>query len=422
MTFGLRIRLSAMMFLEFFVWGAWVTVLSDHLKAIELDSRTTTIYGLLGLASIFMPILAGQVTDRMVATQKFLGVAHIVGGGGLILAAVTANYTMIFIGMLVWSLAFAPTISLTNSLAFSHMKDPEKDYSLIRTFGTIGWIASNWVLGQWRSIESLKIGGNDCLYLAAAAAIAMGLFCFNLPNTPPAKTGVSPFAFAKAFGLLKNMRVTVFLLVSFVAGTILWFYFPVVGPFLGDLGTSAENSPRIQSLGQVFEILTMLALPWFLKYMGPRKVLMLGMVAFALRNLIFMIGAPFWLVAASCSLHGASFVFFFVVGFIFIDAVAPKDIKGSAQGLLSMVVFGFGVWLGNMFSGEVKGWATTGNAVNWSKYFAVPLALSVLCAVVFLLTFPKGSMKEAAGGAPAPAEPAPAPAPAAPGGPDATAS
>lgn len=414
MAFNLRIRLSAMMFLEFFVWGAWVTVLSGHLKTIGLSSeQSNSIYGLLGWASIFMPIIGGQITDRWFATQKFLGIAHLVGGAGLILAAVTSSYGMVFIGMLVWSLAFAPTISLTNSLAFSHMKDPEKDYSLIRTFGTIGWIASNWLLGQWRATETIRIGGNDCLYLAAGAALIMGLFCFSLPNTPPAKSGVSPFAFARAFGLLRNMRVTVFLLVSFVAGMILWFYFPVIDPFLKDLGTSPENSPRIQSLGQISEIVCMLALPFFLKKIGPRTILILGMGAFALRNLIFMIGAPYELVAGACFLHGASFVFFFVVGFIFIDAAAPKDIKASAQGLLSLVVFGCAVVAGTWFSGKVMTWVTTDTGVNWRLFFAIPLALSVICAVVFLLTFPKGSMKEAVGEPvpepPAPVEPEPQP-------------
>jgi len=318
----------------------------------------------------------------------------------------TKSPTMIYTGMLNWSLAYAPTISLTNSLAFSHLKDPEKDYSLIRTFGTIGWIASNWILGLWRD-SGMKIGGEDCLYLAAAAAVIMGLFCFILPHTPPAKSGVSPFAFARAFSLLLNPRILVFLIVSFVAATILWFYFPMIGPFLGDLGVSAENSPKIQSLGPIFEILAMLSLPWLLKRYGPRKLLILGMAAFAIRNLVFVIGWPTALVAASCALHGPSFAFFFVVGFIFIDAAAPKDIKGSAQGLLGLVVFGLGAWLGTMIAFKVKAFytvtaeATAAGAatevVQWSKFFLVPMILAVVCAAVFMLTFPKGSMKDAAG-------------------------
>jgi len=312
--------------------------------------------------------------------------------------------------MLVWSLTYAPTISLTNSLTFSHIKDAEKDYGPIRFFGSIGWIVAGWMLTAWRSTESLKIGGNDCLYLAGGAAVLMGLFCFTLPDTPPAKSGVSPFAFAKAFALLLKPRIAVFLAVSFVGGMVLQFYFTPAGTYLEYLKTDPNYISTVLSIGQIFEMAAMLSLPFFLKKYGPRNVLFLGMMAFAIRNLVFAIGWPYWLVAASIGLHGISFVFFFVVSFIFIDAVAPKDIRASAQGLLTLIVFGFGNWLGNILEAKAEGWFTPpGGSLIWWKFFTLATVLSALCAVVFLLTFPKGSMKDAAG---APAEPAPAPAPA----------
>ncbi len=402
MSFGLRFRLSAMMFLEFFVWGAWVPVLSVYMEKIRgwAADDTTAIYGLMGLASIFMPIIAGQITDRIVATQKFLGIAHLIGGCGLFLAAWTTNFTWFYIGMLIWSLTYAPTIALTNSLAFTHIKDPERDFGPIRFFGTIGWIIAGFTLTAWRKIEFLSIGQYDCLYLAGGAAIIMGFFCFFLPDTPPTRTGVSPFAFLKAFSLLKKPRITIFLLVAFVGGMILQFYFARSGPYLTnpELNTKDSDLPWITSIGQWFEMIAMLSLPLFLKKLGPRWVLFLGMMAFAVRNLVFSLMGPYWLVVGSISLHGVSFVFFFVVSFIYMDMVAPKDIKGSAQGLLTLIVFGFGVWLGNMLVGEVQGWFTLDDGtVQWSKFHLVPLGMSILCAVIFILTFPKGSLKEASG-------------------------
>jgi nucleoside transporter len=404
---GLRARLSAMMFLEFFVWGSWITVLGVYMDGLGFGAHRGDIYGLLGLASIFMPMIAGQITDRLFATQKFLGIAHLIGGAGLLLAAMAKadSYWLLYTGMLVWSLTYAPTISLTNSLAFSHMKDPEKDFGLIRVFGTIGWIVGGLALSFWRNIEALKIGGNDCLYLAGGAAILMGLFCFSLPDTPPARTGVSAFAFVKAFSLLKNPRISTFLLVSFVGGLVLQFYFNPAGTFLKAIGTDEKNLPWMLGIGQAFEILAMLALPWFLKTYGPRNVLFFGMLALALRNLVFALGQPYALVAASIGLHGISFVFFFVVGFIFIDMVAPRDIKASAQGLLTLIVFGFGFWLGNIFETSVEGWfSKPEGGTDWAKLFLVPTVISAACAVVFMLTFPKGSMKETSG---APATPEP---------------
>jgi nucleoside transporter len=408
MTLGLRIRLSAMMFLEFFIWGAWVTVLNVYIgnlgkqvnaSAETVAATTNTVYGLMGLASIFMPIIAGQITDRWVPTQIFLALAQLAGGAGLILAAVAGDFSQLKLGMLIWALAYAPTISLTNSLAFTHIKDAEKDFGAIRVFGTLGWIASNWILSAWRYVPDIKIGGNDCLYLAGAASILMGLFCFGLPHTPPAKSGVSPFAFARAFSLLGKPRVAVFLLVSFGVGVAFYFYFTLGGNFLKHLGASEENIPLLQSIGNFSEIAAMLALPWCLKKWGVRTVLFLGALFGALRYAIFALGEPYGLVVASLFTHGFFFTFFFVVGFIFIDSVAPKDIKASAQGLLTLVVFGFSNWIGNNYViGAVqKHFTVEGQPTPWTPIWLTVAVVTFIGAVIFLVTFPKGGMKEASG-------------------------
>jgi nucleoside transporter len=403
MTPGLRIRLSAMMFLEFFVWGAWFPALGVHLLkptdqgGLGLDAaQNGTIYGLLWLASIFMPLIAGQITDRIVPTQMFLAVAHLVGAAGLFLAARAGSYSELYLGILTWALVYAPTISLTNSLAFSHLKDAEREFGQVRMFGTLGWIAAGTVLWFWRSkIRGGDFTGNDCLYLAGGTSVAMAVFCLSLPHTPPARSGVSPFAFLEAVSLLKNPRIAVFLLVCFLVGTELPFFFNLTPPFLVHIGALEENVTALMSIGQWAELFTMLALPWLLVKLGPRKTLFLGVLAWPARYLIFALGQPYQLVVGSIALHGLCFVCFFVVAFIYIDSVAPKDIKSSAQGLLTLVVYGFGMWLGSKFSSVVHEYFTADDrTVNWTGVFLVPSVLTIVCALVLFATFPRGSMQE----------------------------
>jgi len=400
-----------MMFLEFFVWGAWYSVLAVHLLKPTGEgglgfsgTQITYLYGLLALASIFMPMVAGQITDRWVPNQIFLSVAHLVGGVALLWVAASTEYATLEKGILIWSLCYAPTISLTNSLAFSHLKDPERDFGLIRVFGTIGWIAANGGIVAWRYLRGGAVQGNDCLYVSGASGIIMAIYCLTLPHTPPARSGVSPWAFLKALKLFRDPRIAVFLLISFVVGTELPFYFTLTGNFLKHLGADERNLPWLMSIGQGAEILTMLALPYFLKRFGPRKTLFIGVLAWPIRYLVFALGQPYLLVLASLALHGVCFVFFFVVAFIYIDSVAPKDIKASAQGLLTLIIYGFGMWLGNVFTGEVQEYFTTPQGaenfltatkeINWTGVFLVPSVLTILCAVVLFLTFPRGSIKE----------------------------
>lgn len=407
MTPGLRIRLSAMMFLEFFVWGAWFPALGVYLLKPTADgglgldaTQNGTIYGLLWLASIFMPLIAGQVTDRIVPTQMFLTAAHLIGAAGLFYAARAGSYGQLYLGILTWAIAYAPTISLTNSLAFSHLKDAEREFGHVRLFGTLGWIAAGTALWVWRRwVTGGEFTGNDCLYLAAGTSVAMGIFCLFLPHTPSARSGVSPFAFLKALSLLRNPRIAVFLVVCFLVGTELPFFFNLTPPFLVHLGTLEENVTAFMSIGQWAELFTMLALPWLLLKFGPRKTLFIGVIAWPARYLIFALGQPYWFVVGSIALHGLCFVCFFVVAFIYIDSVAPKDIKSSAQGLLTLVVYGFGMWLGSKFSSVVHEYFTAADkTVNWTGIFLVPSVLTIVCALVLFATFPRGSMQEVSAG------------------------
>lgn len=407
MGFGLNVRLSAMMFLQYAIWGAWAPVLwpylTDKVHGLGMtDPQAAIIFSLLPLAQILAPFTGGQIADRWIPTQIFLAIAQLIGGAFLILAAKASGFSNMLLLLAVFSLVYAPTLALTNSLAFHHMKD-EKNFGFIRVFGTLGWIVAGWVLWQWREQGWLP-GTADCLMLAGFASIIMGVFCFFLPHTPPAKDkATDPLAFREAFVMLKNPNFLVFMIIAFVVTTELQFYYGPTGGFLQNaLLIDYSDISRTMSVAQIAEILGMAAfLPLALKKLGVRKTLAIGVIAWPLRYIVFA-AAPYGpleimrpLVVASLTLHGIGYAFFFVASQVFVDMVAPKDIRASAQSLLSFFTLGIGTVLGTYFTGYIMAvFNPSANVLNWTKVFLVPCALTVACAIAFLLFF-KDPEKEA---------------------------
>ena len=412
MTWGIRIRLSMMMFLQYAVWGAWAPVLWPYLvnpspQGLGMTSpQAAFIYGLLYLACILAPFTGGQIADRWVPTQWFLGVVHLLGGVFLLFASKAQDFPGMAWMMAGYSILYAPTLALTNSLGFHHIKD-EKLFGTIRVFGTIGWIVAGWILTLWRKIGTPP-GTSDCLMLAGLLSLVMGLFCFFLPHTPPAKEEASdPLAFREAFVLLKNRNFLVFMIIAFVVTTELQFYYLPTADFLNKaLGIAQENIPLTLTTAQIAEIIAMaFFLKLALRRWGIRKTLALGVIAWPLRYIVFAFGPigpveimrP--LVVASLALHGLGYTFFFVVSQIYVDMVAPKDIRASAQSLLTLVTLGIGNWLGTQFTGWImKIFNPTADVQAWTKVFLVPCALTVACALAFLLFF-KDPEKEKSVGA-----------------------
>ncbi len=408
------LRLGVMMFLEYAIWGAWTPVLALYLqKELGFDgAQTGHIYSLLWLACILSPFIGGQIVDRWVPTQWFLAAMHFVGGFALWQSAQARTFEALWPWQLVYALAFAPTLALTNSLAFKHLTNNERQFGAVRVFGTIGWIVAGLLLGFWRKGLVVPAWGSqaDCFVLAAAFSMAMGAWCLLLPHTPPTRDAESPWAFLKALRMARDLRFLAFLMISFVVTTELQFYYMLSAPFLNDLGITADNVPIVKDLAQGAEILVMfVALPLLLPRLGFRRTLAIGVLAWPVRYVIWALvawaGDPVWLVVASLTLHGVCYVFFFTVSQVYVDNVAPRDIRHSAQALLTLVTLGFGNYLGTHFTGWIQdtfthpGLDTLGRAVldattgqpekvtEWHLVFAVPIAVTVLCAIAFFAFF-----------------------------------
>ena len=402
MALNLRLRLGAMMLLQYVVWGAWAPVLSAYLQnTLHFTGwQTGALMALLPLACIISPFVGGQIADRWVSTQKFLGGAHLLGGLALLQLSRQTGYSSFWVWMLVYCLLYAPTLPLTNSLAFHHMRNAERDFGSIRVMGTIGWILAGWGLAYWRSAPSLTVAGvSDSLLLAGAASLALGLFCFALPRTPPSKSE-NPWAFLAALKLLRSRNFAIFMGISFVVVTELQFYYVLTAPFLEYIGISSKRLPAVMTVAQLAEIIAMAGLlPIFLPRLGVRKCLAIGVIAWPIRYAIFAIGQPVWLVVASLAMHGLGYTFFFVVGQVYVNAVAPRDIRASAQSLLTLITLGLGNFLGAYFAGWVQDHFTTATAtakvINYTGVFLVPCDLTVACALAFLIFFKEdGSMQQ----------------------------
>jgi len=393
-----------MMFLQYAIWGSWAPVLSAYLQnnlgfnGVQLG----IIFSLLPLATIVSPFIGGQFADRWFPTQKVIAVLQLLGGIILILIANTTAFGPMVWLMLFYSLVYAPTLALTNSIAFVNLKNSEKEFGAIRVWGTIGWIAAGWALTGWRlmakSPEGIAMKG-DVLLVAGVFSLIMGVFSFFLPNTPPQKSGNKPWAFLEALKMFKDKNFLIFAVISFVVATELQFYYVLTSPFLtsAKIGVSQKSIGAVMTIAQVAEIFVMaFMLSWALKKFGMRRTLTLGILAWPIRYIIFVIGQPSWLVIASLALHGFCYVFFFTAAYIYVDNIAPKDIRASAQGLIATIILGFGNFVGSLFCGWIQNTFTTtavnaaGEAIttiDWTKTFLVPTALTILCLVIFLAFF-----------------------------------
>jgi len=392
---GYKIRLSFMMFLQYAIWGAWAPVLSEYLINTLGFSGTQVgiIYSLLPLATIISPFLGGQIADRYFPTEKVIAFLQLSGGGILIYTSFVSDYSTMMWLIFLYSLLYAPTLALTNSIAFINLKDSEKEFGVVRVWGTIGWIIAGLILAGWRiladSQQVLALRG-DTLMLAGIFSLIMGFQSFGLPHSPPKKEVKKPWAFLEAIKMLKDKDLAIFFGITFIVATELQFYYILTAPYLTSqtIGINPSVVSGVMVIAQAAEIIVMaVLLPFFLPKFGIKKTMIIGVLAWPARYIIFVIGQPAWLIIASLSLHGFCYVFFFTAAFIYIDKVAPKDIRASAQSLIAIVTLGLGNFLGSIFAGWIQTLFTDVDLTNWRGVFMVPSVLTIVCAVAFILLF-----------------------------------
>ncbi len=363
-----------MMFLQFFVWGAWYVTAPLYLGKIGFSGTDLGLtYSVGPIAAIISPLFVGMVADRFFPTEKVLGALHILGGILMASSTLLMNpndpgtpfaINMIFFGH---TLCYFPTLALTNSLAMQHIQDSEKEFPIIRVFGTIGWIVANLVLSWvgWDTRVSM-------FTLAGVAGVMQGFYCFTLPHTPPPAKGQKP-TIGELFGadalvLFKNRSFTIFILASFLICIPLAFYYQIAAKAVQQTGI--QNVAATMSLGQGSEIVFMLAMPLFFKRLGVKYMLLVGMLAWVVRYALFAVGAPEsirWMMIAGVMLHGICYDFFFVTGQIYTDQVAPKGVRAQAQGLLAMLTLGLGMLIGAQAAGVIEEQNTPQAAVELNR-------------------------------------------------------
>ena len=396
---SVRSRLSAMMFLQFFIWGAWYTTIGVYMTNHGMADQTYWPYTVNPIAAIVAPFFLGLIADRYFATEKVLGTLHLLGG--VVMFAVpqaTGNPTLFILLLLLYNLCYMPTLGLANSLAFHHIQDQEKQFPLIRVFGTIGWIIAGLFISFVLSplLHGLAEGTAWPIYTTASASLLLGLFAFTLPHTPPRGAGqpvsVRSIVGLDALGQLGDRPFYVFIMASFLLCIPLAAYYNFTQIFLVDAGVTRVAAT--QTWGQISETGFMLLMPLMFARLGVKKMLMIGMAAWALRYALFAIAAPsaiFPLIMIGILLHGVCYDFFFVTGQIYVDTKSTPAIRAQAQGFLVLVTYGVGMLIGAQVAGRVNNWLKHGapslTLEQWPQFWWLPAGFAVLVLVLFAVMF-----------------------------------
>lgn len=381
--------LAFMMFLEYFIWGSWYvtmgTYMGEHLQSSGVQIGAA--YSALAIATMISPFFMGMVADRYFAAQKLMGFLHLFGAILLYVATTVADNTAFYWVILVYSLLYMPTIALSNSIAFTQMTDPGKQFPWIRVFGTIGWIVAGLLIGKLGFEKT-----SSTFVMAAAASALLGLFSFILPNTPPkGKTAAGSASKAlgtEAFVLFYNKPYLIFFIAAILVCIPLSFYYGFANPFLNAVGM--ENAAGKMILGQISEGVFILAIPFLFNRIGVKNMLLLGMTAWILRYVAFAYGdagANTWMLYAGIILHGICYDFFFVTGYMYTEKKAGESIKNAAQGLFTFATYGLGMFIGTYFSGVVVDHYKIGDGNDWTKIWLVPAFIAVGVLLYFILLF-----------------------------------
>jgi nucleoside transporter len=425
---GLNARLSLMMFLQYAIWGAWLPLLwpflSGH-RGFE-GGQIGDMFAIGAVGALVAPFIAGQIADRYFATEKYLALSHIVGGILVWQLSWLEGYWAFLGFSLLYSLIYAPTLSLTNSLSFHHLPDRDRDFGRVRVWGTVGWIAVGIAIGQWLLHRHTPDGGEaeavlaaqqagmaDAFKFSAVLGVFMGLYCFALPHTPPMK-GERRSATAEAVGEIKRNPLLTLFLIAVPISCIHQFYFVHTAGFLGNFQTRTADAINavfgvggggLMTIGQMSEVIVLAAIPLVAKKVSRKTLLLTGVVAYALRMFLFAYvdaihaatGVPeVAILIAGIAMHGFCFGCFIFVAFMIVDEETTGDVKASAQSLFNVVIVGVGIIVGSKIAtGPAVSWSTdAAGELDFQKLFSIPMWASVACFFVLLILYPRKGLRD----------------------------
>ncbi|WZO96828.1 MFS transporter [Isosphaeraceae bacterium EP7] len=444
MTLGLRVRLSIMMFLQYFIWGIWLPNVAQHLgdNGIKLAPVAIGwIFTVYGFGAIIGPFVVGQLADRYFSTEKIMFFCHFIGGFLLIASAYVTTFWPLFGLLFLYCNLYMPTMGLSNSITFRSLGEGNQQFFPgIRLWGTIGWIIAGLMfaayldynnlgfykmfadllgmtgpfesfLGWWRTavvpslkqLHAISIVGEpnfrDCLRVAGLISILYGFYCLLLPHTPPVPAkDTDPIdkksAVLESLELMRFPSFAVLVIVTGLVGIMLAFYFACESYFLESVGIDPKNIAAFMTIGQIAELVVMAFVPMAVAKLGVKNTMLLGAGAWALRFGLSAYGRPQWLMIVTIALHGFAFGFFFVVAQMYVDKAASKDIKATAQNLLVFVIYGMGTIVGSVITGWIRDANTVAGVENWRGIWMGPFLLTLVCMVIFAVGFRETSISK----------------------------
>lgn len=401
MNIGIRVRLCLMMFLEFFIWGGWFvtlgTFLGNNIKAT--DGEIALAFSTQSWGAIIAPFVIGLIADRYFNAERILGILHLLGACLLYLMYQTTSFDVFYPYVFGYMILYMPTLALVNSVSFNQMSNPAKEFSLIRVFGTLGWIIAGLLISyfyKWDSSSGISEGLlKNTFLMTSVASLFLGVFSFTLPKTPPRAKGSSEKLKLRdilgldALSLFKDRNFLIFFISSILICIPLAFYYQNANPFLVEIGM--ENPTGKMTLGQISEILFMLLLPYFFTKFGFKRTIMVAMLAWVVRYVLFAfgdVGELSFMLLAGIALHGICYDFFFVSGQIYTDSKAGPKYKSSAQGLITLATYGVGMLIGFWIAGEISNAYILSDGMHiWDAIWLYPASFALIVLILFTLLF-----------------------------------